>query len=319
MELLPLELIVEIFSYVPVRDLFRNLRLVCKDWREFVDLSFDLMRSVDLTSCAFCIKNAVHNFGAKLHDLRVLFLDRCIQIKDIEFELLVAKSKKIEVLSLNGCSQLGDGAVAVINGMQHVYRLSLSETNANLYKVLPMPTLKYLTMKKCKYFSKGNVSDAISKMPQLLSLDLIETRDINDADLTTFSVALTALKALNISRCDKITNTGVKKLGALKNLEELDLSWTGIGDAAVEDLATLKNLRVIKLDSNFDVTDKSIIKLATNCPLLEEITLTDCFRITDASLMALMVNCRLKVASLRGTDKITREKVSKYPECKFIL
>jgi len=278
------------------------------------------MRTVDFSSCAFCVRNAVNNFGAKLHDLRSLYLDRCIQIKDPEFELLVAKSKKIEVLSLNGCSQLADGAVAVINGMQHVYRLSLNETNIILAnKILPMPSVKYLSMKKLKNFSKGQTSTSISKMQQLLSLDLTDTRDVNDEDLTILSTTLTSLKTLNISRCDKVTNAGVKKLSALKNLEELDLSWTGVGDSAVEDLYTLKNLRVIKLDSNFDVTDKSIIKLATNCPFLEEINLTDCFRITDASLTALMVNCRLKVASLRGTDKITKDKVSKYPECKFNL
>jgi len=132
------------------------------------------------------------------------------------------KVKKIESLSLSGCAQLGNGAIAVINGMQHIYKLSLSETK-ELFKVLPMPTVKYLTMKKLRTFSLGKVGVLISRMPQLISLDLTDTKDLLDSDLTLFSTTLTSLKALNISSCDRVGNTGVKTLSALKTLEVLDL------------------------------------------------------------------------------------------------
>jgi hypothetical protein len=46
-----------------------------------------------------------------------------------------------------------------------------------------------------------------------------------------------------------VTDTGVKELAALKNLNSLDLGFTKVTDAGVKELAALKNLTSLNLYS----------------------------------------------------------------------
>ena len=65
----------------------------------------------------------------------------------------------------------------------------------------------------------------------------------------------------------KLTDTGMKKLAALKNLTSLSLSDTKVTDAGLKELAGLKNLSFLYLDGT-KVTDAGLKELKEALPTL---------------------------------------------------
>ena len=64
-----------------------------------------------------------------------------------------------------------------------------------------------------------------------------------------------------------MTDAGLKELAGLKNLQSLDLWYTGITDAGLKELAELKSLQVLNLPSL--VTDAGVAELQRALPTLK--------------------------------------------------
>ena len=57
-----------------------------------------------------------------------------------------------------------------------------------------------------------------------------------------------------------------------------------------------------------DVTDKSIIRLAQNCPHLHKLVLRMCQRLTSASVLGLALHCpMLQLLDVSGCDRVTEQ------------
>ena len=63
-----------------------------------------------------------------------------------------------------------------------------------------------------------------------------------------------------------VTDAGLKELATLKNLTTLDLSNTGVTDAGLKELAPLKNLTTLNLGGFTRVTDEGIKELQKALP-----------------------------------------------------
>ena len=80
---------------------------------------------------------------------------------------------------------------------------------------------------------------------QLYDLELISNQ-ITDADMQNFAKTQ-AIASIKSHGAQEITNAGYKQLGALTNLEALDLTFTNANDAALKELAVLDHLRELNL------------------------------------------------------------------------
>lgn len=65
---------------------------------------------------------------------------------------------------------------------------------------------------------------------------------------------MTSLKELDLSRCTKVTDVGIKHLTSISSLEELRISETGVTASGVALLSSLKKLSVLDL-GGLPVTD----------------------------------------------------------------
>lgn len=68
------------------------------------------------------------------------------------------------------------------------------------------------------------------------------------------------MKELDISRCVKVTDDGIRHLLSIPTLEKLCLSETGVTENGVQLLSSLKNLSVLDL-GGLPVTDRVLSSL----------------------------------------------------------
>lgn len=75
-----------------------------------------------------------------------------------------------------------------------------------------------------------------------------------------FFSGLTCLKELDLSRCSKVKDAGIKHLQSVVNLEKLWISQTGVKEAGISLLASLKKLSLLDL-GGLPVTDHNLSSL----------------------------------------------------------
>lgn len=70
-------------------------------------------------------------------------------------------------------------------------------------------------------------------------------------------VGMNTLKELDLSRCSKISDAGIKHIVTIESLEKLHLSETGLTDNGVMAISSLKNLCFLDL-GGIHMTDKAL-------------------------------------------------------------
>ncbi|CAH8314301.1 unnamed protein product [Eruca vesicaria subsp. sativa] len=99
----------------------------------------------------------------------------------------------------------------------------------------------------------------IGAFVNLFSLNLSDCPRINNSTIWPIT-GLTCLKELDLSRCSKVTDAGVKHLQSVVNLEKLWISQTGVKEAGISLLASLKKLSLLDL-GGLPVTDDNLSSL----------------------------------------------------------
>ncbi|OMP02936.1 Leucine-rich repeat, cysteine-containing subtype [Corchorus olitorius] len=93
----------------------------------------------------------------------------------------------------------------------------------------------------------------------LRSLNLADCHRINNSALWSI-VGMTCLKEVDLSRCIKVTDAGIRHLISISTLEKLWISETGVTASGVALLSSLKNLSVLDL-GGLPVTDTALNSL----------------------------------------------------------
>lgn len=74
------------------------------------------------------------------------------------------------------------------------------------------------------------------------------------------NVGMSTLKELDLSRCSKISDAGIKHIASIESLEKLHVSQTGLTDNGVMAISSLINLRLLDL-GGVRFTDKALRSL----------------------------------------------------------
>jgi Leucine Rich repeat len=69
-----------------------------------------------------------------------------------------------------------------------------------------------------------------------------------------------SLKELDLSRCEKFTDAGIKHIITNQNLEKLYLCQTGVTASGVKLISSLRNISVLDL-GGISVTDEALTSL----------------------------------------------------------
>uniref|UniRef100_W5MGK7 F-box and leucine rich repeat protein n=1 Tax=Lepisosteus oculatus TaxID=7918 RepID=W5MGK7_LEPOC len=227
------------------------------------------------SSALLSLRNLLRFLGEQAHTLRSLNLGRTGITPEALKSLVRVEGLSLEELSLPGCKDLTDSAIAAVCQYQ--------------------PGLKTLDLSSCTELSDKAVLAIASSLKDIRSLYLRRTWRITDQGLSKL-MELKGLQTLDLSGCSNITGIemikGLSSPQAQAKLVSLSLrSCTYMRDSAVFSLAQLlgPGLRELDLTSCLYLTDLSVRGIATFLPGLLVLRLGWCKEVTDWGLLGMVV------------------------------
>lgn len=257
-----------------------------------------------------------------LQSLASLMIDLCEGFTDLSLETLGKGCTNLKSMCLRRCCIVSDGGLVAF--------------------ARAAGSLECLLLEECNWITQRGILTAVSNCSKLKSLSLVKC--IGVKDLTPQASLLSpcsSLRSLSIQSCPGFGSTSLAMVGKLcPQLHHLDLSGltriTDVGllpllessmaglskvnltnclnltDKVVLSLARLhgETLELLNLDGCRKVTDASLVAIADNCPMLNDLDVSKC-SITDSGVAALSqgLQLNLQVLSLSGCSMVTNKSI----------
>ncbi|XP_076462517.1 F-box/LRR-repeat protein 12-like [Babylonia areolata] len=277
-ESLPDNLLLEILSYLPVKDRCVSGR-VCRRWRKIV-LDNSLWRHIDLLPYQLEPRRLWKLVKAHASDrLQVLRVRGVLDRKSTEVKppLTEAMMHHLREACPNlWCFHMEPGNVTNIHT-----------------PVLPH-SLTHLTLRSCTWRPQW-LADCRRFLPHLVYLDLSDTVRVDNQDMKDVA-ALTGLRTLKLDNCYRLGQLpqsglqGVVK--ALTQLTYLSLRGCDTCDLVVHHLSRhLTCLEHLDLSGSKSLTESALPGMAEGLTQLRHLVLDDCDKLTASALSWL---CRMK-------------------------
>ena len=249
---------------------------------------------LNLWGCDAISDEGLAALGA-LHSLERLELGRCTKLTAEGLRALQGLAH-LSALGLAGTG-IDDAGLAALRGLQALRTLDLAETQVageGLAHLAELPGIWSLSLYGCVRLRAEGLR-ALRGMASLSELNLGRCGLLTDQALVTVR-PLRHLTSLGLEGVP-VTDAGVLYLLDLPALASLDLSWTGVGDAGVARLGTMRGLRELVLAGS-RVTDAGLRHL-TSLPGLTYLDLSNT-AVSDAGLRALRGASALEGLDLEG-------------------
>jgi F-box/leucine-rich repeat protein 2/20 len=252
-----------------------------------------------LEGCRNFQKTTLHNLLKHNNKLCQLNLTGLTAVTNSTCKIIAQSCPQLEMFNVSWCKHMdARGIRTVVEGC---------------------PRLKDIRAGEIKGFDNTDVALAIFKTNKLERLVLAGCEELTDKALRTMihgfepeidiltgvpMVPARRLRHLDLSRCNRLTNQGVKVLGDLcPDLEGLQLSGvTNLTDEALEPiLATTPRLTHLELEDLLNLTNSLFsehLAKAPCAPILERISVSYCETIGDTGMIPLLRACH----SLRSID-----------------
>lgn len=171
--------------------------------------------------------------------------------------------------------------------------------------------LRRLYLVSCDQLTNAGVVKLVTAQTALTHLDLSSCVRITDACLQSIAQWLPQLTVLGLRLCRAITDMGLVCLGALRQLEEIDVSGceyvTGQGIEDLLKVANVKHFKWLQFSALSNIQVASVITLVQRCPNLTVLNLSSCrCALTNKSVQAIFkYSSQLRDLNLNFCDKIT--------------
>ncbi|GAU34830.1 hypothetical protein TSUD_259100 [Trifolium subterraneum] len=157
--------------------------------------------------------------------------------------------------------------------------------------------LTRLVLQNCYNYSYAGIICLLSKCRQSLQhLDLLNADFLNDQHVVEFSLLLSNLVFINLSKCKMLTESALFTL--VRNCASLrEIEMESIGRKSLEnpdslmDIGVYPQLKSLYLADNPWLSDESIIKFASIIPNLQVLDLRNCIDISDEGIFQVLRRC----------------------------
>ncbi|KAF7992149.1 hypothetical protein HCN44_001474 [Aphidius gifuensis] len=212
-------------------------------------------------------------FVLKLGNLEILNFESMTGIDNC-LANISNESKYLRQLSIKNC-KVSASVLKELSNIVHLEQLNVQNVQSvdDIFInsiVDKCRVLKYLDVSHCCNISCGALVE-ISNIKNLEYLDISKTENINDSVIIKIANCCEKLKHLLIESCSNVSHSALNELGKLNNLETLCL--VDINNAGDEIFNNMSQLRVLKCNWCFNVTDIGIMKIIKNSPNLKTLML----------------------------------------------
>jgi len=176
----------------------------------------------------------------------------------------IAELKELEHLRITGVTDRGTKDIAKLKKLKYLW--GGGSTDAALEHISKLQSLEYLHTGGSGYTDAG--MSHLAKLTNLKDLRL-SAESITNEGLAKLKT-LKSLERLTLTKCEKVTLSGLSGLNALNNLTELDLDFGIIQDNSGLELSGLTGLEELKfkVDASICDNDLACLKKLKNLRLL---------------------------------------------------
>lgn len=292
----------------------RELRLAQGRIRNFSLAAFPLLESVDL-SYSTATDEVLKSLAGSKHLKRLQLRDTLVTDAGLAHLNDIATLEEIDLYGL----KISDAGIAHLRGLRALRKLNLSGgpiTDSGAEVLAALTQLRDLNLYRAELTNTG--------LAQLASLKQLEALDVRYSRVTAAGVAklkaalpkariefsagaqvskappsLSKLsgKSIDLAR-GSVNDSHMKALAANKQIEELNLEATEIGDLGLAELAKLTNLRKLRLNAT-TISDRGLAALA-GMKQLQELSLAGTLVRNLAPLPESLVSLDLSNLNLSG-------------------
>lgn len=288
------------------------------------------LQEIDLADC-YNLSDATLASLANLSALSKLDLACCDSFTATGLAAL-GRVSTLHTLLLPACWHVDDGMLGTLaTALPSLQCLSLFEageavTDAGLVHLGGLTGLTALDLGySCWQQTSNGLLQLVRKLPKLRMLSLAGTEGTNDSILEAVA-SLMQLTSLDVSECQRVTAAGLRCLGALPALLEVNVGWNlklpdealsalppsltkldlsyccDLTDAALGAAASLPNLAVLVARRCNKVTDAGVGFLA-RCATLRQLDLSYCTALTSTALRNLSAHAGLNALVIAGCPR----------------
>lgn len=255
------------------------------------------LASLTITSCVGVTDVSLEAVGKGCTNLKSMCLRDCRIVSDAGLVAFARAAGSLENLLLEECHMITQrGILNAVSNCSKLKSLSLvkclgvRDLPPQAFLLPPCNSLRSLSIRSCPGFGSTSLAMVGRLCPQLHHLDLSGLTRITDAGLRPLlENAEAGLVKVNLTNCLNLTNEVVLSLARLHG----------------------ESLELLNLDGCRKITDASLVAIADNCPLLNDLDVSKC-SITDSGVAALShgVQLNLQVLSLSGCPMVTNKSIS---------
>lgn len=271
-----------------------TLRELCLNYSESVDDFFITafarncpnLQKLDVRACASVTSGSIKAVALHCPGLTRLDMSRCLLVDTDAVVLLAEKCAGLQHLNVSLCEIADEALFALAWHSVELRYLNVFScrnlTDAGLQSV----GSRCLQLQHLVCGSNRGLTDcALTCCQQSLRSLSIEATNASDHALSLLGKHCTALQALNITSCLKVTDTGISYFAEqCPTLEQINLSYCP------------------------NVTDSAILQLVQFCPSLKELLVSGCTGVTDTSLTVVAERCfQLQVLDVFACQLVSDE------------
>ncbi|XP_076953031.1 EIN3-binding F-box protein 1-like [Bidens hawaiensis] len=255
----------------------------------------------------------VMGHGQGLQKLKLLTVNSCFGLTDVGVEAIGKGCPNLKQFSIHKCAFLSDnGFFSFAKSAVSLESLLLEEchrvTQCGIFSMLVNrdTKLKSLALKNCLGFKDLSFNGPSSRCNTLKTLSVNNCPGFGNGSLMLIGQLCPELQHVELTGLHGITDNGFTPLieSCEAGLVKVNISGcVNITDNTVCEITKLHGgtLEVLNLNGCRSVTDASMLSIASNCLLLNELDVSEC-AITDfgVSVLARAVQLNLNVLSLSG-------------------
>ncbi|XP_045830519.1 EIN3-binding F-box protein 1-like [Trifolium pratense] len=253
--------------------------------------------SLTITSCLGVTDASMEAIGKGCPNLKQMYLRRCCFVSDSGLVAFAKAAGSLENLQLEECNRVTQyGIIGALSNFKTKLKsltlvkcVGVTDIDVEVSMFSPCESLQSITIQNCPGLGSASLAMIGKLCPQLQHVDLTGLNHITDAGLLPLLENCEAgLVNVNLKGCSNLTDNIVSALARLHG----------------------GTLKVLNLDGCCYVTDASLVAIADDCLLLDDLDVSKS-AITDAGIAVLSdaKQLNLRVLSLSGCPYVSNKSV----------
>ena len=309
---------------------------------EFISSCCPLLTHINLRGCEKITDDGMKVLVRKCTCIKAINVSRCFKLTQVSIALLT-QSLNLLTLEVSGCYRITNFDFIDDYTKWSIRAANILTTNDRDVKISACRnttgcdniTTLDVSVLNSRLLTEVSIVHFVTKCARLTNLDISRVASMTNSAIDDITTHCVHLINLNISYCCRVNDRGVQALARCKYLENVHMhnlfKVTGPGIEAfskkcsrlqilcfpycskVQDIHITalhwSNLTSLDVTQVTSVNDECVISIASHCPRLTSIQMTQCLGVTDISAFALSYCHTLTSIDMSHCSKLTDDGV----------